>query len=362
MQPEKKLLALLFASTAALPAFSQMIGGIDTHSQKPLVQKTADFSCVLDTLFTTIDPWPAGLAKQGNDFWVSGYTYDTLYKTGYNGNRLSAVGIDLGKNSIGGDLYYDGSALWAVAEQKAILYKFNPDNGALLDTIFLPAHGKGDPNSYGITGDGTHLWHSEYIFSGDTSRIYTLNPADGTVESYFDIPAIILGMKYLGNGELLGVSPFPVSVLHKINVNTGTLVDSVVLCFPYPTSVEVSHDSIFVVSSQVGSNGDRKVYLIEASSILTTALREPVQPVAITVFPNPARDEVTVIIDDKHQSRGEWTISILDLMGKLVKTVQATFLHTENQTTIPISDLAPGLYGIQIKAAGVFMTKKLIIL
>jgi hypothetical protein len=71
--------------------------------------------------------------------------------------------------------------------------------------------------------------------------------------------------------------------------------------------------------------------------------------VNLSVYPNPASDQLNV------QARGMTSVTILDVLGKSVKSVQ---LQGEDRATISVEDLSQGVYFITIEATGGSKTTK----
>jgi hypothetical protein len=85
----------------------------------------------------------------------------------------------------------------------------------------------------------------------------------------------------------------------------------------------------------------------------TTGLSEIQEPFSFSVYPNPAKDQFSVVVEnDEVKVEG---ISILDNHGRLVKLAAANF----NQ--INVSDLVSGVYIVQITTDKGLSTQKLII-
>jgi ligand-binding sensor domain-containing protein len=75
----------------------------------------------------------------------------------------------------------------------------------------------------------------------------------------------------------------------------------------------------------------------------------------MNIYPNPASDMITVIIDPSINP--SLTLKIYNITGSLVKTE----LVKENQQQINVSDLNSGIYMVEIKSKNVTSKKKLII-
>jgi hypothetical protein len=70
----------------------------------------------------------------------------------------------------------------------------------------------------------------------------------------------------------------------------------------------------------------------------------------LTVFPNPAKDEITVGINNNYA--GKVTIAIIDAAGKKISVIQTAKSAGALQQTINIENLQPGAYFVEIKAGG----------
>lgn len=75
-----------------------------------------------------------------------------------------------------------------------------------------------------------------------------------------------------------------------------------------------------------------------------------------TLYPNPARGVVNVLFDNNEGETS--TITIYDILGKLVKTIENKL---ENNASIDVSSLKKGVYFLKIKSSTSEQTKKLVI-
>lgn len=75
---------------------------------------------------------------------------------------------------------------------------------------------------------------------------------------------------------------------------------------------------------------------------------------ALNMYPNPAKENVTVTFNAENNSG---TITIADLSGKVVKTVEAS----SAQTVINVADLQAGVYVVRVAAGNKQSTQKLTI-
>lgn len=79
----------------------------------------------------------------------------------------------------------------------------------------------------------------------------------------------------------------------------------------------------------------------------------------IFIFPNPTSTNATLAIDLKTSSTVN--ISVMNMMGQIVKTSSAAGIIGENKLNIDLSGLSKGVYTTTIKVNGISDTKKLII-
>jgi thiol-disulfide isomerase/thioredoxin len=101
------------------------------------------------------------------------------------------------------------------------------------------------------------------------------------------------------------------------------------------------------------STSDTTQMLADIRQSFKTLSVEPVKAdiTSIRVYPNPVSSELTLDINLKED--GMLTIEILDVTGKIINTVcNIDVTSGESSYTFNTSELAPGLYYIQISANG----------
>jgi hypothetical protein len=101
-------------------------------------------------------------------------------------------------------------------------------------------------------------------------------------------------------------------------------------------------------SNRLSVDPDSSIYYY--SLILTAATEIPKE--SWSVYPNPAKDEIKLLTS---YSENAEAIEIYSLEGKLLKTLSAP-----NEITIPIQDLAPGMYVFRIKRGNTFLSGQFI--
>jgi hypothetical protein len=110
---------------------------------------------------------------------------------------------------------YNGPYLWN-ADWDGKIYKLNPAEGSVISWFYSP----GD-YPMGLTWDGTYLWNTDE----DTDKIYKINPSTGSVVSSFDTPGDYpTGLTW--DGTYLWHADRYLNKIYKINPNTGSVVSS----------------------------------------------------------------------------------------------------------------------------------------
>ena len=81
----------------------------------------------------------------------------------------------------------------------------------------------------------------------------------------------------------------------------------------------------------------------------------------ISVFPNPANDQITVVIQPEYTGKAE--ITLLDVHGRTVFRVNGLQLESGKvyQKNISVKDMAPGLYFMRIQGQNMFLVQRLMI-
>lgn len=98
-------------------------------------------------------------------------------------------------------------------------------------------------------------------------------------------------------------------------------------------------------------------WTVEICLSTMTPTREVIPPGSIKLFPNPARNTVFLAVD--HQIRTQdMMVNILNLQGSRLMTQR---VNATNATELNVSQLAPGMYIVQLQVEGQMVNKKLII-
>jgi len=80
----------------------------------------------------------------------------------------------------------------------------------------------------------------------------------------------------------------------------------------------------------------------------------------LSVFPNPAKDKVSIELKLNQTTGLPVQISISDLNGKLIRKINRT-LNVDNLLTLPVNDLGSGVYLVNIRTGRFTATRKLVI-
>jgi hypothetical protein len=101
-------------------------------------------------------------------------------------------------------------------------------------------------------------------------------------------------------------------------------------------------------------------YLDDINLTSATGIAEIPLVSNIQIFPNPASDLVTVefdLVDDKNIS-----VEMKDVLGRLIKTGERSYLQAgHHQISMPLGDVAKGIYFISVNSHAQVLTKKLVI-
>jgi hypothetical protein len=79
----------------------------------------------------------------------------------------------------------------------------------------------------------------------------------------------------------------------------------------------------------------------------------------ILLFPNPAKNNASVLID--LQDNAKVDINVMNLVGDVVKTSSLNAASGENEINVDLSGLSSGIYMVNVKVGGASTTKKLIV-
>lgn len=79
----------------------------------------------------------------------------------------------------------------------------------------------------------------------------------------------------------------------------------------------------------------------------------------LVIFPNPASDKVSVMINAISSSNAQ--INIIDIKGAIVKSMDGKLVSGVNLMELSVADLPKGMYFVQVASNEGTSTKKLVI-
>ena len=116
----------------------------------------------------------------------------------------------------------------------------------------------------------------------------------------------------------------------------------------YCDTVAIDGDGIYQ-GMMPGGGDDRSVLTISVVQNTSTSIEENTDP-GSTLWPNPATDLVNISLD--RPVDGRTRVSITDLEGRLLRTMDRTFTSGTSTLTLPVADLAAGVYILSIENGG----------
>lgn len=166
--------------------------------------------------------------------------------------------------------------------------------------------------------------------------VWNLSEGDGNLQFVWDF----------GDGTYSS-DPYPTHIYGSSGpyILCLSMVDATGCTDTYCDTVSVDNDGL------LGANGDvRNVLTLNVINPLTTGIGNVQVFEELAVWPNPAADQLTISFNST--ITGNTTISIFDLNGRIVRTLNSTFNKGTNTLTIPVADLANGMYSIRIENNG----------
>jgi len=299
--------------------------------------------------FPTPGTWPAGLAWDGQYFWVSDIDDAMIYRLDTTGSIVRSFAPPPGSNG-SGDLEWVDGHLWFVSESDNILYELDTLTGTPLHSFLLPTGAQ----AWGLTWDGQYFWHSQYV----NARIFKLDPANGQVLFSFPSPAsLVLGIAWDG------------CYLWGVDISSGTIYvmnppdSSVVISFPgqlpYPLGLK------WVGSNLWNVDGDLcRVYKITGISGLAEKGKLPVSGPLGSISPNPFASR-TVIRWTSSGDAGQ-ELTVFDAGGRPVRTLVSGRMPSGSQSAIwngrddAGQELPCGAYFVRLHIADRMETQRLV--
>jgi hypothetical protein len=307
-------------------------------------------TCDPEFFFSTQLVRPQGIATDGDQFWVSeregGFSLLQLNLYDEAGNYVQTL-IDEAGNLDNSffclEVYAD--TLYVVREQLGQLQKMHKTTGELYATFDLPTlNSNVDPNNTGITHDGTYLWNAEHDFLLQQSYLFKMDPHDGAVLDTLFLDITWLFPLEIINGKLLGLS-IEEEILYEIDMATGEseFIANWCLDDPFGMAYDALNNALYAVDES--TDGDGGVYKIVGLDLPSTTIDPSAQyPPRITLSPNPAADYLLLELDSPLLQPGN-----LELYHTNGQRVLAEPVSTGAAThTLDLSALPEGLYFLRM--------------
>jgi hypothetical protein len=109
----------------------------------------------------------------------------------------------------------------------------------------------------------------------------------------------------------------------------------------------LAFDSINLINTSLGYYD---VFLAKIGREVLTGINDVSEPINITFFPNPASENITIIIPKKA------TLEIITISGQILETLYST----ENMVTIDVENYSKGVYIVRVKTDNEIVIKKII--
>ena len=304
--------------------------------------------CDTTRIFQTVHEFPSGLATDGNLIWTTGLNIvfeDPSIITIHDefGNLINSFYPNQDSTICVRTLEIQEDTLWAVCEQEGRLLKMNKTDGTIIGSFELPTFSLGgDPNNYGITFDGTHLWNIEYTINGQ-SILYKIDPFSGNSLDTTFIPITGVGQIEAINNRIFGIR-FRGDELFEINVETGDTSYVADWCINEPFQFDFfDENNLIGISSRISVGGAQSVYKIGGFDFETITSIETIdsdKSISLSIYPNPTTDLVNVKLNEYD----DWNLKIFDSTGKQISSTN----FSDNYFQKDIANYPVGIYYFRI--------------
>lgn len=345
-----KITTLLFLSIVSLNSIAQINGISEINTE---VYKTSNLKSICDTIasFPVVDTWPTGTAWDGTYLWSCGSDFQYIYKYDTTGVLIDSIPNPSNLDGSQG-IVFDGVSLWILAESQDSLYELDITNGSILSQFYLPLNTDG----FGLAFNNSILYATQYT----DSLIFKINPLNGQIIDSINTEKPLLGIEFI-NGELYGIS-VDFSNFYKINETNGSFIDSISWCISYPLGITWDGSYLWNISSSITYGGTQKMYKIDLSllTLSTTENTQSESSIGLTIFPNPFFEKGTIqfnTINDEFV-----IIELLNINGRKIKTIlNKTLLNGSHNIPIDAEELSSGIYFIRFSVANFSENYKVII-
>jgi len=308
-------------------------------------------------LFATPGTWPTGLAKQGTSYWLSDTDSSKLYKLSQTGGVIGSP-YDTPPHGYAG-LEFDRINLWAVHETTFKLYKINPAIGLPIDSLDLPRPDTSAPDRYawGVAFDGQYFWHSQY---GQDAILYKIDPVNGAIiDSIVPPVKMILGIAWQ-DPFLCGVDITTLR-MYRFSPMLHDTVDSYDWTIPYPLGLHYDGAVFYNVSSKIDYGGDQAVYMVDIETGIEERIPAPAAIELYTAYPNPFNASTNINFSLPQAS--DVKIDIYDMLGRRVSSIVNEYMFAGYHAVVWRPDkLGSGMYFYKLQTKEYIDTKKMLLI
>jgi len=324
---------------------SQMIGGIDASNLPSNLRSTSApmAECDVQFSFQTASISPSGLGFDGTYLLTTDLNLPFIYKYTLDGQVAATLPYPLSGG--GGDLDFDGTNLWLMAEQQGILYKLNPLNGDVLNAFTIST--ASDPNYFSCAYDNGYVWVNDYF---SEHLLLHINANTGIIEDTFNIITGILSLKII-NGDLYGID-YNTDLLHKFDKTTGAILSSTPWCITaFGIGLCVADSSIWGTSGSTSNGGSQSIKRFESALLSNEYFAS--SNIDITVLPNPASDVINI-------KAASTSISGFEIFNALGESIARKNCDGSGEISFDISNFQNGIYFIKVATKNGSYLKKYI--
>ncbi len=170
---------------------------------------------------------------------------------------------------------------------------------------------------------------------------------------------------YIRPGAVNTVQNFEVTVGSDANplavISTYAVANPTATGYTYvKVPLTIPATGLYNLGFHIGSTGSAptfKVDDIELTSMLVGVNNQKLDA-NVNVYPNPANNDVTVAI--RHTETADYTVTITDVLGRTVKTIDANNV-TATDLNIDLSSEANGVYLVKVQSGNAVKSSKLVI-
>jgi hypothetical protein len=309
--------------------------------------------CDTISSFTVRDTWPTGIAWDGQYLWSCGSEFEYIYKYDTAGILIDSIPNPSPINTYGTQgIVFKDNHLWTLDETEDVIYELDTITGFIVNQFNIPAN----KNGFGLTFDGIYLWAGEYI----NGILWKIEPSNGQIVNTIYTEKPILGLDFI-NGSLYGIST-DYTNLYKIDTVNGNFIDNIPWCIPYPLGICWDGFYLWNISSKILYGGNQKAYKIDLGGFITGSTNNILTQnnLGLTVFPNPIIESGIIKFNTK---KTEFvTIELFGYDGRKIKTLMnKEVLFGKHSINLHTNELSSGIYFIKMSSMNDINTFKFIV-